>query len=1070
MRGRMENKPVKLSLRRRKPDFIALANRARDARQWELASQLYEQALSRKPHNPPIWIQYGHALKESGGLRDPDKLARAEVAYRRAIASEPTVADSHLQLGHALVLQNKVDEAKAAYRHALALDPSLTDACENLVALEEAGARSSQSTQYLPADGSSTANGGDKALANPKRTRKEAHILANADRARDAWQWPLAAKLYGEYLNRNPQDAPIWIQYGHALKEAGDLAQAEMSYRRGLALGPAVADSHLQLGHALKLQGKTEEAQAAYLRAFVLDPLLAVSATELGGLGWDAASVAELKLMLAVPQEGEKGIELSTTDLSASAIPQTDRTTINGREAPDPSHHLATTQFCPDNIGSLIELIRRSGLFDEEYYREFLYGSPLDCDAIEHFLRIGALEGRDPNCMFSVRYYLERYEDVREGGTNPLVHFIEHGWKERRQPHSQFDLTAYLARYPDVVKLDVNPLQHFLEIGQKEGRNPGPFTYQDWCKRQDTLSGEDYNEIRRYLTEYLYRPLVTIILRSCGVSATLLNETISSIEAQLYERWELLIAPTQEESWVKSYILHRASRTTDKIRIVEQREDPKFDNNLNTALTAAKGEHIAFIGPGDTLSPTAIFLVIDELNRSRSANLIYADEDTIDAIGRRADPHFKSDWNPDLFYSYNYMGDFAVCRTTTVRDAGGLRPEFKSAEIYDLLLRVIEQSQAAQIRHLPFVVYHRRSESPAPEEDAQTARRALREHFERTGESEIKIVAATDKRFHRITRPVPQPRPLVSLIMPTGGGNVDLLRRAVAGILNETDYDNLELIILYNTPTRQEAFYFFEEIGSDPRVRIVNSHGGFNFPRIVNIGVAEARGDLVCLVNDDVGIIHGDWLDEMVGHALRPDVGVVGAMLYYPNDTIQHAGVILGLGDVDGVAAHVQRGLSRGDSGYFHRAALTQNLSCVTAACMVVRREVFLEVGGFDEKLVVDFNDVDFCVTVRNRGYLIVWTPYAELYHYEALSRGLPDTPKKQLRFARDLGYLREKWGSTIFDRDPYFNPNFLRWSMTYEITENPRIRKPWAKVAVSYESGELSAPHIDLDAASHAL
>jgi GT2 family glycosyltransferase len=378
-----------------------------------------------------------------------------------------------------------------------------------------------------------------------------------------------------------------------------------------------------------------------------------------------------------------------------------------------------------------------------------------------------------------------------------------------------------------------------------------------------------------------------------------------------------------------------------------------------------------------------------------------------------------------------------------LRAGDGTRPEIAGAEFYDLTLRAIEASAPEQIRHVPFPVYHRQRRNEVLSANGAASRDALTQHFARLGQHGVRVAAADDDRSNRIIRPVPVKPPLVSIVMPTGG-KIALLKKSVAGVLSETDYENIELIVLYNSSTRQDAFAFFEEIGADPRVSIVDSRGGFNFSRIVNLGVAKARGDVICLLNDDIAVIHPDWLKEMVSHAVRPEVGAVGAMLYYPDERIQHAGVVLGLGDVDGIAAHVHRRLPRHSPGYFRRAALTQNLSCVTAACMLVRRDVYLEVGGYDEKLVVDFNDVDFCIKLRGRGYLVVWTPFAELYHFEAVTRGSPDTLEKQKRFSGDVGRIREKWARQVFDRDPYFNPNFSRDSDRFEIAETPRIAKPW--------------------------
>jgi GT2 family glycosyltransferase len=330
--------------------------------------------------------------------------------------------------------------------------------------------------------------------------------------------------------------------------------------------------------------------------------------------------------------------------------------------------------------------------------------------------------------------------------------------------------------------------------------------------------------------------------------------------------------------------------------------------------------------------------------------------------------------------------------------------------------------------------------SRVPNLAANAARHALSEHFIRIGE-EVDVVAGPGIDLHRVIRHVPNPHPLISLVIPTGG-NVALLRDCVSGMLNRTEYDNMELLIMRNGGTRPEIFPYLEEIAADPRITIIDSRCGFNFSRICNVGVSRARGEIVGLINDDIQVIDTGWLREMVGHALRPEVGAVGAMLYYPDDTVQHAGVILGIG---GVAGHFHQNLQRGGHGYFHRAALTQNLSCVTAACLIIRREVFEELGGFDEALAVDYNDVDFCIRLRKKGYLIVWTPFAELYHLETATRLRHDDPTQRDRFQRELNYLKQKWGAETLETDPNFNPNLrLDSEEAYQVAAPPRVTKPW--------------------------
>jgi GT2 family glycosyltransferase len=694
-----------------------------------------------------------------------------------------------------------------------------------------------------------------------------------------------------------------------------------------------------------------------------------------------------------------------------------------------------------------IRMIRDSGLFDEAYYRTNNPDLTGGLDLVRHFLESGAREGRKPNRMFDPTYYLRKYPDVARGNQNSLVHFIHRGAAEGRRPCWFFDPVFYLQQYEDVARSGANPLRHYLERGEAEGRCPAQLDYQEWCKLYDELSDDDRAAIVTRSTELLLQPLISIgIVVNSGCAVEPVRRTLLSITRQLYPNWELWVGIDPHAAAVRSLIAELAD-TEKRIALVDLSPGMDRATAANLLLDRMSGAFAAWMGEEDALAETALYLLAEELNRHPDADIIYSDEDRIDSIGRRHEPHFKPDWNPDLFYGWDYIGGLRVFRTALAREAGGLRRGYDGALFYDLALKMTEQTQASRIRHIPFVLYHRRAaDSPmvrAEEESshaANAARHALSEHFLRVGCPDVEIVPGRRPHHHRVVWPLPNPPPRVSLVIPTGG-RVELLSQCVAGMLHGTDYANLELILLHNTSTRNEAFPYFEEISADPRVTIVDSKGPFNFSRICNLGVARAKGEVIGLVNDDIHIIEPGWLREMVGHALRPEVGAVGAMLYYPDDTIQHAGVVFGIG---GGAEHVQRRLPRGTPGYFGRTLLTQDLSCVTAACLVMRRAVYREVGGLDERLAVDFNDVDLCVNLRSRGYLVVWTPFAELYHMESVTRGHHDTLARLRQLRAETRYIRRKWGPRVFGEDPYFNPNLRHDTDNFEAGGVPRVRKPW--------------------------
>jgi len=445
----------------RRPNPIILADRARDAQQWDVAIHHYRTALARNPRNPPIWVQYGHALKEGGSH------AAAEGAYRRAIADDPAVADTYLQLGLVLMLQRRTEEAKAAYLRALSIDRSLQGAADELVAL---GCLREDLPALLRAIPVPVAAKQTNGLA--RRRRRKESIITRADRARDLGQWEIAANLYRRALDRNPGNPSIWVQYGHAVKEGGYMV-AEASYRRAIADDPAAAAPYLQLGHVLKIQGRHDAAEAAYLRAFALDPMLVQAPEVLGRLGWSAAESAELGRLLG-PDEDVLCHDLHQTKIEGAVAlePPISAAAHDGVQS-------ASARKGADVVSALLEAqarqLRDSGLFDAEWY--FANYSDVDAsglDPIVHYLQLGAKEGRDPHPLFDSDWYLANNPEVLEAGLNPLLHYLESGAVQGRDPHPLFDSDWYLANYRDVAEAGVNPLLHYIRSGRSEGREPRP--------------------------------------------------------------------------------------------------------------------------------------------------------------------------------------------------------------------------------------------------------------------------------------------------------------------------------------------------------------------------------------------------------------------------------------------------------------------------------------------------------------------------------------------------------------------------------------------------------------------
>jgi GT2 family glycosyltransferase len=543
--------------------------------------------------------------------------------------------------------------------------------------------------------------------------------------------------------------------------------------------------------------------------------------------------------------------------------------------------------------------------------------------------------------------------------------------------------------------------------------------YRLWIQHHTRLTPTILRSLPAQIEPWAYQPVISLLMPISSPNKQWLHQAITTVQTQIYPHWELWLLPLASNSAILTEYVHHDSR----IKIFNNTAQ-NLASVLNAVLIEATGEFIALIGAEDQLAVNALFQVVEFYNQSKekdfntlvSYDLIYTDEDKLDEQGQRYDPYFKSDWNPDLFYSQHYLRHFTVYRRSQVQQVGGFTTDYPGYEDYDLILRLLAQIDEEKIGHVPQVLYHQRAIKRSP--PIKSAINALHAHFQRLNQP-VQVVQAQGEHT-RVIYPLPEKPPLVSLIIPTRD-KPELLRGTMTGILQQTDYPHLEVIIMDNGSVETATLDYFTEIQSDKRIKVIRHAAPFNYSQLNNIGVSHATGEIIGLLNNDLEMIHPAWLTEMVSHALRPEIGAVGAKLYYANDTIQHAGVIVGLG---GMAGHGLKFLARQAPGYQWKPFLIQNYSAVTAACLVMRKAIFTAVGGLNEKhLKVAFNDVDLCLKIRAQGYRILWTPYAELYHLESVSRGNDNTLKKYLRLRHELNYMKRRWGKTLLN-DPYYNPN----------------------------------------------
>ncbi|WP_341675864.1 glycosyltransferase family 2 protein [Niveibacterium sp. SC-1] len=520
----------------------------------------------------------------------------------------------------------------------------------------------------------------------------------------------------------------------------------------------------------------------------------------------------------------------------------------------------------------------------------------------------------------------------------------------------------------------------------------------------------------------------SIVMPVYNSDAAHLQACLDSVLAQTYAHWELCVADDASTAPHIRPLLERYAASDARIRIEWRERNGHISAASNSALSLATGDFIVLLDHDDLLSPYALQAMAEAILANPDADILYSDEDKLNELGERIDPFLKPDWNPDLLYSQNYVSHLGVYRRTLVAAAGGFREGYEGSQDYDLLLRCLARNGAdpARIVHVRKVLYHWRMTETSTAQGhgrkdyaSDAGRRALQDYFDQVHPGVQASVVSPGVYRHRW--PLPQPAPLISLIVPTRDGH-DILRTCIESILAKTTYPNYEILIVDNQSTCPDTLAYIAELqASHPeRVRVLAYDAPFNYSAINNHAARHARGSILGLINNDVEVIEPDWLTEMVSHALRPDIGCVGAKLYYPDDTLQHGGVVLGIG---GVAGHANKYLSRDQGGYFDRMRTIYNPSAVTAAALLVRKTTFDAVGGLDDaNLFVAFNDVDFCLRVREAGFRNLWTCHAELYHHESKTRGADASPEKAARFLRETEWMRQRWGA-LLKADPAYHP-----------------------------------------------
>jgi glycosyltransferase involved in cell wall biosynthesis len=564
--------------------------------------------------------------------------------------------------------------------------------------------------------------------------------------------------------------------------------------------------------------------------------------------------------------------------------------------------------------------------------------------------------------------------------------------------------------------------------------------YSEWVRRYDTLDEVKRVKLQTLCDGLTAKPKISVLMPTYNPKPEWLIEAIESVREQIYPNWELCIADDASSDPAIRPILEKYLKLDQRIKIVLREKNGHISEASNSALGLATGQWTALLDHDDLLPKHALFWVAHCINNHFGTRLIYSDEDKIDEHGGRSSPYFKSDWNQDLFYSHNMFSHLGVYETELVKSIGGFRKGFEGAQDYDLALRCIEAIEPKQIQHIPRVLYHWRvhAESTAMSADSKpyamiAGERAINEHLQRIStEGSVKLIGYGYEAKYKL----PTALPLVSIIIPTRNG-LTLLKRCIDSIFSKTTYTNFEILVVDNGSNDPATISYLKNSTVNSKIRVIREDSPFNYSRLNNLAVEQATGEIIALLNNDIEVISPEWLSNMVSHALRPEIGAVGAKLWYANDTLQHGGITLGVG---GVAGHAHRQMPKGHSGYFGRAALIQNFSAVTAACLVIRKSTYLQVGGLNEvELAIGYNDVDFCLRVREAGYRNVWTPLAELYHHESATRGSDQTSTNKARLDKEVLYMKQRWGTLLLN-DPAYSPNLTLNGDDFSYAWPPRI------------------------------
>lgn len=879
------------------------------------------------------------------------------------------------------------------------------------------------------------------------------------DAARNRREWNAAARHYRQHLIDSPDDFAIWVQLGHALKEDGRLNLAIGAYEDALRLSPQDADLLLNLGHAHKMAGNSAAAVSFYERSAACDDN-SYARRELAGLKAGSMGAGEVigrhDFAALIDAIGDRCTRLRP--VAASAV----KAMSDGGLAlfqQDPWIELEPERQA--GVGLALLTIRAEPLDGGNALDGQIYVDQGSGYEERLSVTFGMPEGH-AHIIVIHPAGIERFRWDPDRADN-RISISELSFRTIRDAADLAQIMSSAA--PDLDASVAGLLESVIERSGADDAKAGwsptlvpigrgvnrglsfSHNYDLWRLKTETLDGDDYRAIARMTEEMQHKPTFSFVMPTYNTPIALLTGCLDSMLAQTYPHFEICIADDKSPDPAVVETLADYAKRDPRVKFVKRRANGHISAASNSALALATGDFVVLMDHDDTIPPYALFIVAWNLNQHPEADILYSDEDKITLSGQRLDPYFKGDFNRYLLFGHNMISHLGVYRRSLIERVGGFRLGLEGSQDYDLFLRCYEQSADDRVVHIPHILYHWRQVpgSTAISADQKSyallaAQQAINGHFERTGAPLRSILGPLPG--NTAIRPSRSSDALVSIIIPTRNG-LDLLAPCIGSILDRPQ-ENLEIIVVDNGSDAPDALAYMDRMSAKGLIRVLRYPHEFNYSLINNFAAKEARGEILCFLNNDTEVVSPDWVDRARAFLGMQDIGAVGARLLYPDGALQHFGIGIGMSE-HGVAGLPHAGYPPGHPGYFSKANLIQEVSAVTAACLFMRADTFVEIGGFEPDLRVAYNDVDLCLKVRALGLKILVDPDITLIHKESRSRGSDRDGENARRLDREAAWMHARWGETL-RRDPYLSPNIdlMRGDFAYDF--EPRVPFPWKK------------------------